>query len=122
MRAAHLLRIEKYIHENITNAALSPDMIAAACGISKRYLHDLFKNVNGTVTQQVREQRLIAAKSLLVERPGVAIAEIAYRFGFTDQAQFSRLFKARFQATPSDYRRRQTRQQEVAGLGEGAEF
>ena len=34
------------------------------------------------------------------------IADIAYRFGFSDQAQFSRLFKARFGQTPSEYRSR----------------
>ena len=31
--------------------------------------------------------------------------EIAYRFGFSDQAQFSRLFKAMFGKTPTDWRR-----------------
>lgn len=34
------------------------------------------------------------------------MAEIAYRYGFSDQAQFSRLFKAQFGMTPSDWRRR----------------
>ena len=33
-----------------------------------------------------------------------AIGEIAYARGFTDQAQFSRLFKAMFGQTPSGYR------------------
>lgn len=105
VRAGHLLRIEKFIHENITNPQLSPDLIADACGISKRYLHDLFKDVNGTVAQQIRDQRLTAAKAILVERPGLAVADIAYRFGFADQAQFSRLFKARFNRTPTEFRR-----------------
>lgn len=105
VRAAHLLRIEKFIHENITNPDLSPDLIAQACGISKRYLHDLFKDVNGTVAQQVRDQRLTEARRFLKERPGLAISEIAYRFGFADQAQFSRLFKTKFKLTPSEFRR-----------------
>ncbi len=105
VRAAHLLRIEKFIHENIRNPELSPELVAAACGISKRYLHDLFKDVNGTVAQQVRDKRLLAAKIFLRERPGLAVAEVAYRFGFTDQAQFSRLFKAKFKVTPTEYKR-----------------
>jgi AraC-like DNA-binding protein len=33
------------------------------------------------------------------------MAEIAYRFGFCDQAQFSRLFKAKFGLSPSDWRK-----------------
>ncbi len=32
-----------------------------------------------------------------------SISEIAYRWGFSDQAQFSRHFKARFGITPRDY-------------------
>lgn len=104
VRAAHMLRIEKYIHENLGNPDLSPDLIAEGCGISKRYLHDLFKDVNGTVSQHVRDQRLQAARDLLRERPAVAISEVAYRFGFADQAQFSRLFRARFDQTPTAFR------------------
>lgn len=45
VRAAHLLRIEKIIHQNLKNSELSPDFISEACGISKRYLHDLFKDL-----------------------------------------------------------------------------
>ncbi|WP_323036385.1 helix-turn-helix domain-containing protein [Pararhodobacter sp.] len=105
VRAAHLLRIEKIIHQNLKNPDLSPDFISEACGISKRYLHDLFKDLNGTVAQQIREQRLLAAKNLLRERPDLAVADVAYRFGFTDQAQFSRLFKAKFKVTPTDFKR-----------------
>jgi AraC-like DNA-binding protein len=37
--------------------------------------------------------------------PGAGpLSDVAYRFGFSDQAQFSRLFKAMFGQTPSGYR------------------
>ncbi len=76
-----------------------------ACGISKRYLHDLFKDVNGTVSQQIRDQRLVAARDRLQASRDLSISEVAYRFGFADQAQFSRLFKAKFGMTPSEFQR-----------------
>lgn len=104
VRAAHLLRIEKFIHENLHNADLSPDLVAERCGISKRYLHDLFKDSDDTVSRHVRDKRLKAARDMLRDRPNLAVAEVAYRFGFTDQAQFSRLFRARFEQTPTEYR------------------
>ena len=104
VRAAHIQRVEKFISANLRNTNLSPDLIAQHCGISKRYLHDLFKDVNGTVSQQVRDQRLIAARDRLSNAGDLSIAEVAYRFGFSDQAQFSRLFKARFDMTPSEYK------------------
>ncbi len=105
VRAAHLLRVERFIRDHLKDPALSPDLIAQGCGISKRYLHDLFKDVNGTVSQQIRDQRLIAARDRLTASRSVSIAEVAYRFGFSDQAQFSRLFKARFGMTPSETQR-----------------
>lgn len=104
VRAAHMARIEDFIRQNIKNPRLSPDTIADGCGISKRYLHDLFKTVNGTVSQYVRDERLRAARDQLETMPDIAIAEIAYRFGFSDQAQFSRLFRAHFGVTPTGFR------------------
>ena len=107
VRAAHLRRAEAMIRASLANPALSPEMVAEACGISKRYLHELFSGANVTVSQYIREQRLIAARDIL-ELPNPApIADIAYRFGFSDQAQFSRLFKAMFGETPTGYRARQ---------------
>lgn len=105
VRAAHLTRIERFIRANLKNPDLSPELIAESCGISKRYLHDLFKDVNGTVGQQIRDQRLIAARDRLHASRDIPIFEVAYRFCFADQAQFSRLFKVKFGMTPSDFQR-----------------
>ncbi|MBW3099011.1 helix-turn-helix domain-containing protein [Pseudohoeflea coraliihabitans] len=107
VRTAHLRRAGDYIAAHLTDPSLSPETIANACGVSKRYLHDLFRDVNGTVSQHIRDQRLIAARAMLEVASNRSIAEIAYRFGFCDQAQFSRLFKARFGETPSEHRARQ---------------
>lgn len=105
VRAAHLARVEKFIRSNLKNQGLSPELIAESCGISKRYLHDLFKDVNGTVSQQIRDLRLIAARDRLQAKGNLPISEVAYRFSFADQAQFSRLFKAKFGVTPSEFQR-----------------
>lgn len=105
VRAGHLRRAEQVIRKHLSNPALSPDLVADACGISKRYLHELFGDTNQTVSQFIREERLIAARDLIRSSPGLSMAEIAYRYGFCDQAQFSRLFKARFGMSPSEWRR-----------------
>lgn len=104
VRSAHLARIDRFIRGNLGDQDLSPDTIAEACGISKRYLHDLFKDVNGTVSQQIRDQRLQAACDMLRTARRLSLAEVAYRCGFSDQAQFSRLFRSKYGKTPSDYR------------------
>lgn len=104
VRAAHLRRAQEVIHQRLSDSELSPDTVAEGCGISKRYLHELFSDANCTVSQYIREQRLIAAREMLELPAALPIAEIAYRFGFSDQAQFSRLFKAAFNDTPSGFR------------------
>lgn len=104
VRAAHRRRAETVILKNLSNTDLSPEVVAEAVGISKRYLHELFAEVNCTVSQFVREQRLRAARDVLqMPNPG-PMSDVAYRFGFSDQAQFSRLFKAMFGQTPSSFR------------------
>ncbi len=104
VREAHRRRAESAILKDLSNPDLSPEAIAEAVGISKRYLHELFAEVNCTVSQFVREQRLRAARDLLMMPNPVQMSDIAYRFGFSDQAQFSRLFKAMFGQTPSSFR------------------
>jgi AraC-like DNA-binding protein len=108
VRAAHLKRAEQVVRRNLSNPDLSPDLVADACGISKRYLHEIFADGNSTVSQHIREQRLIAARGMLQMPDPGPMADIAYRFGFSDQAQFSRLFKAMFGQTPSSFRATQT--------------
>lgn len=104
VRASHLRRAKEIVLRNLANPDLSPGMVADGCKISKRYLHEVFADQNCTVAQFIREQRLIAARDLLqMPNPG-PMSDVAYRFGFSDQAQFSRLFKAKFGQTPSGYR------------------
>lgn len=105
VRAGHLRRAEQVVRRNLSNAQLSPEYVADACGISKRYLHELFGDTNQTVSQFIRDERLIAARDALLSQRALGMAEIAYRYGFCDQAQFSRLFKARFGKTPTEWRR-----------------
>lgn len=105
VRAGHLRRAEQIIRQNLANQNLSPDFVADSCGISKRYLHELFSDTNKTVSQFIREERLIAARDAIGTNHALGMAEIAYCFGFSDQAQFSRLFKSQFFATPSEWRK-----------------
>ena len=105
VRAAHLTRIDRFIRQQLKNPELSPDLIATNCGISKRYLHDLYRTVNKTVQQQVRDYRLAASRHDLEQHRQEPLSMIAYRYAFADQAQFSRLFKAKYGITPSMLRK-----------------
>jgi AraC-like DNA-binding protein len=107
VREGHLARIEDYVRAHLSDPALDPERIAGACGISVRYLHELFRDVGTSVGQWIKLQRLAACRDALLDpfNRGT-IGEIAFRWGFSDQAQFSRSFKAQYGQSPRDLRRR----------------
>jgi AraC-like DNA-binding protein len=105
VQAGHLSRAERYIRLNLPNRELSPELVASACGISVRYLHQVFSSSGKSVSQWIRELRLQACEQQLRNsRRMESIAEIAYQWGFGDQAQFSRHFRAHFGCTAQQMR------------------
>lgn len=105
VRMAHLARIESFVRRHIDNPDLGPDEVAAGCGVSVRYLHELLRDTNQTLGSWIRDQRLTAAREDLGNpRDKRAIGEIAYARGFADQAQFSRAFRQRYGITPKEAR------------------
>lgn len=108
VRMAHLARIESFVRRHIDNPDLGPDEVAAGCGVSVRYLHELLRDTNQTLGSWIRDQRLAAAREDLGNpRDKRAIGEIAYARGFADQAQFSRAFRQRYGITPKEARARE---------------
>lgn len=105
VRNGHLLRCEHFIRTRLDDMRLTPQTIADGCGISLRYLHQIFEGEGLTVCAYIRNQRLAMCDALLRD-PGCrkSISEIAYQWGFADQAQFSRNYRGRFGCTPSEAR------------------
>lgn len=107
VREGHLARIEDYVRTHLADPALDPEQIARACRISVRYLHELFRDVGASVGQWIKSQRLNACRDALLDPFNRrSIGEIAFQWGFNDQAQFSRSFKAQFGLSPRELRAR----------------
>jgi AraC-like DNA-binding protein len=105
VQRGHMARVEKFVRQNLGDPGLCPEKIAAACNISVRYLHALFTGSGTTVTQWVRDMRLESCRMQLCEpQRHESVAELAYRWGYGDQGQLSRQFKARFGKTPREMR------------------
>ncbi|TIU71930.1 MAG: helix-turn-helix domain-containing protein [Mesorhizobium sp.] len=106
VKKGHLARAERFIRTRLSNHNLTPELVAAECGISTSYLHQLFRSSGISVGRWIRELRLVACDNALRNSPSRrdGIAEIAYRYGFNDHAQFCRLYKAHFGRTPSESR------------------
>ncbi len=105
-RTALFRQILEYIEDNLTSPDLGPSQLATSHFISTRHLHGLFREQGTTVSTWIRTRRL--EKCLKELRDPIcshhSIATIATRWGFVDAAHFSRVFKAAFNASPSDIR------------------
>lgn len=105
-QARLLARVDAYLSARLEDADLGPQSIAAALGISVRSLHLLFSHRNTTVSRCIIERRLERCRSDLVAKPHASITEIAFSWGFSDMAHFSRAFRRQYNETARDYRNR----------------
>jgi AraC-like DNA-binding protein len=104
-RAANVRHLaETFIEANLASPGLAPAEICQAVGISKAHLYRLFMG-SGGVSSYIRKRRLEAIHVLLNDpREGRGIGEIAYQYGFTSVAHFSRVFRKNFGFSPRDVR------------------
>ncbi|CAL9296758.1 helix-turn-helix domain-containing protein [Streptomyces sp. SudanB52_2052] len=104
--AALLLRIRAFIGRHLPDPDLTPRTIARAHHISVRYLHKLFEREDTTVSRWIQSRRLEACLRDLGGRDntGLTIAAVAHRWGFTSAAHFSRVFRAAYGMSPSEWR------------------
>lgn len=97
-------KVQDYIEANVCDS-LSLDELASIAGFSKYHFHKIFKGiVNESLLQYVNRVKLEKALNFLIHRPDRTVTAIAYQFGFTDTAIFSRAFKNYYGVSPSYYR------------------
>ncbi|MBA6152032.1 AraC family transcriptional regulator [Gelidibacter maritimus] len=74
-------------------------------GLSAAKLQEGFKFQHGlTVCEYIRSVRLTKSEDLIINTD-LNISEIVYTVGFTSRSYFSKIFKERFDCTPSDYKK-----------------
>lgn len=92
----------------IQNSYASPlivEAIARSFSISPAHLCRIFKAQTGmSIKEYIIRQRLRSAIKLM-RKPDMAISQIAAMVGIPDPYYFSRLFKSRYNISPSQYRR-----------------
>jgi AraC-like DNA-binding protein len=86
----------------------SAHKLAAAAGLSERYVNELLYEAGASFTMRLTELRLRKAADLLtrVGGGGGRISDIAFDCGFNDLSYFNRCFRRRFGLTPSAARGR----------------
>lgn len=99
-------RVMAYIQRHLADPKLSRGTVATAHGMSPRTLNRLFETEPRTVTDYIRHLRLEATRRDLVDPLLVnrSVAAIAARWCFVDAAHFSRVFRAEYGHSPSEFR------------------
>ncbi len=84
----------------------SAQKLAAAAGLSGRYVNELLYEAGASFTTRLNELRLRKAAELLAYAGEGRISDIAFDCGFNDLSYFNRCFRRRFGLTPSAARGR----------------
>lgn len=98
--------LQDYIEAHSEEAHTS-EQLAEISGFSKYHFHRIFKSITSeSIFEYVTRTRLEQIASMLVSRPDLSITDIAYRFGFSDSAVFSRSFKKHHGIKPSEFKQK----------------
>jgi AraC-like DNA-binding protein len=86
----------------LTDADLSPGLLARELNVSVRTLQRAFAETGEPATSYIRRRRLERARAELISPgPPVTVSELAARCGFADSSHFIRLFKKEYGHSPA---------------------
>lgn len=106
LRAARLHEILAGIKTGFADPGFSSDNLARRLGLSRRYVNDLLAETGTGFADRVMELRLQKARAMLANARynHLQVNEIAWACGFNEVPYFNRRFRARFGASPTQYR------------------
>ncbi|MGH7005718.1 MAG: helix-turn-helix domain-containing protein, partial [Alphaproteobacteria bacterium] len=109
-RALRRDAVRAHMRHGLSDPGMSPATVARAFGLSTRSVHKLFEGSGASFGAWLLGERLEAcASALSAAGREMRIADIAFGAGFNDISHFNRSFKARFKATPRQWRFRAPR-------------
>ena len=120
-QAALLQRIYDSIERKLGDPDITPARVAQMEGISERYLQKLFETTGDNFTHYLRERRLQHCWSDLANPTEAhrSVSDIAFGYGFSDAAHFSRSFRDRFGLSPRAFRQQQAERLSDLGVRAG---
>jgi len=100
------IHIRRHVEAHLRDPELSARSVAAAFGISPRYLHIIFSTGDETVSNLILRRRLEECAKQLRDPVWArrTITEIAFSWGFNNATHFARVFRERYGLSPRDYR------------------
>ncbi|MDO1451555.1 helix-turn-helix transcriptional regulator [Rhodocytophaga aerolata] len=111
-KSSHQLleRLEKVLedcfkHDNLIEKGLpTAQYIAEALHVSPNYLGSLLKALTGQTTQGHIHNKLLEKAKERLSTTSLSVSEIAYQLGFEHPQSFSKLFKAKTNLSPLEFR------------------
>lgn len=95
------------------DGTLTLHFAAGQCGLSVSHFARAFRRTFGTPPHHYLVLRRVERAKVLLSHSGCALSKVAQQAGFSDQASFSRTFKAVVGTTPGQWRRQQSIRQRV---------
>ena len=105
VKQARLRSVQLWIEAHVADAALSLEKVAAANGMSLRYLHLLFEGCEMSASEWIWNRRLQLAYDCLARGEGRSITAVAFDHGFNSSAHFSTMFRRKYGVSPRDVSR-----------------
>ena len=113
-------RAKAFISENIDQKLTVSD-VAAAVGVSKNYLTNVFSSSEGLPLIEFINRRKLSYMIELIRRYHYTLAQAGEHVGFTDANYVSRIFKRYYGMTLTEYKRNKLSQADSHGDGNGEE-
>lgn len=98
--------ILKHSFDNNPSALLTVQQVAEMLNLSPNYLNGILKSYTGQTTQQHIHNKLIDKAKEKLSTTDSSVSEIAYELGFEYPQSFSKLFKAKTNLSPLEFRAR----------------
>ncbi|PAC30139.1 ATP-binding protein [Flectobacillus sp. BAB-3569] len=98
-----LLKLSKYVEENIEDPDLTVEELSKVMFVSRGTLYNRVLSLTGeTPVEYVRSVKLKKSIALL-QKNDMKISQIAYAVGFSNPNYFARAFKAKYNVSPTEY-------------------
>ncbi|MEL6573901.1 MAG: helix-turn-helix domain-containing protein [Pseudomonadota bacterium] len=106
LKSSQLRLVKSSVIRRLSDPSLSVEKIAQQNAMSVRNLHWLFEENDETAWRFVVSERLKRCQKDLCNPAMCArsVTDIAFAWGFSDAAYFSRVFKEKFGTSPSQFR------------------
>jgi len=99
--------LNSYFEEekSLKNGLPSVKYISTELKLSQRYLSDMLSSLTGLNTQQYIQNAVIEKAKEKLSATDLSVSEIAYELGFEHPQSFSKLFKAKTNVSPLEFRK-----------------